>query len=250
MLALALLHAGEFSWSDWRLYPDFLIGWLLFGGVYFLAAGPLRRHFPGSSPVPLSKVASFTLAMLIMLVSLQGPLHELSDYFLFSAHMVQHLLLGMYALVVFTLTFLATASHIFAEQAPRLTDETRAGFDLVVDSNAANPVSVEQLEARPGVADAVSLLRSGPLFTADFFVGDFFAAGLPASVAPLRLLAAFFAVTDFAADVEPDRLTRATRRGAARSPKEAEPNPALVWLKRYGHAHDNDRVTRAAKPYG
>lgn len=91
MLALALLHAGEFSWSDWRLYPDFLIGWLLFGGVYFLAAGPLRRHFPGSSPVPLSKVASFTLAMLIMLVSLQGPLHELSDYFLFSAHMVQHL---------------------------------------------------------------------------------------------------------------------------------------------------------------
>src|SRR5690606_1897311 len=36
-------------------------------------------------------LASFTLAMLIMLVSLQGPLHELSDYFLFSAHMVQHL---------------------------------------------------------------------------------------------------------------------------------------------------------------
>lgn len=91
MLTLALLHAGEFSWSDWRLYPDFLIGWLVFGGVYFLAAGPLRRHFPGSSPVPLSKVASFVLAMLIMLVSLQGPLHELSDYFLFSAHMVQHL---------------------------------------------------------------------------------------------------------------------------------------------------------------
>lgn len=91
MLTLALLHVGEFSWADWRLYPDFLIGWLLFGGAYFLAAGPLRRYFPGSAPVPLGKLASFTLAMLIMLVSLQGPLHELSDYFLFSAHMVQHL---------------------------------------------------------------------------------------------------------------------------------------------------------------
>jgi putative membrane protein len=42
--------------------------------------------------VPLAKVASFALGMAIMLVSLQGPLHELSDYFLFSAHMVQHLL--------------------------------------------------------------------------------------------------------------------------------------------------------------
>jgi putative membrane protein len=31
--------------------------------------------------------------MAIMLVALQGPLHELSDYFLFSAHMVQHLLI-------------------------------------------------------------------------------------------------------------------------------------------------------------
>ena len=91
MLTLALLHSGEFAWSDWRLYPDFLVGWLLFGAVYYLAAGPLRRYFPGSRPVPPLKLASFTFAMLIMLVSLQGPLHELSDFFLFSAHMVQHL---------------------------------------------------------------------------------------------------------------------------------------------------------------
>ncbi|HEX6925856.1 MAG TPA: cytochrome c oxidase assembly protein [Longimicrobiaceae bacterium] len=91
MLSLALLHAGTFSWSDWRLYPSFLVGWLLFGGAYYLFAGPLRRYFPGSEPVPLAKIVSFTLGLLIMLVSLQGPLHELSDYFLFSAHMVQHL---------------------------------------------------------------------------------------------------------------------------------------------------------------
>jgi putative membrane protein len=38
-------------------------------------------------------VASFVFGMMIMLVGLQGPLHELSDYFLFSAHMVQHLLI-------------------------------------------------------------------------------------------------------------------------------------------------------------
>ena len=91
MLSLALLHTGSFAWSDWKLYPSFLVGWLLFGGAYFLIAGPLRGYFPGSSPVPRTKVASFAAGMLIMLVSLQGPLHELSDFYLFSAHMIQHL---------------------------------------------------------------------------------------------------------------------------------------------------------------
>src|SRR5207249_4138645 len=32
---------------------------------------------------------------LVLLVALNGPLHDLSDYYLFSAHMVQHLLLTL-----------------------------------------------------------------------------------------------------------------------------------------------------------
>lgn len=91
--ALALLHRESFSWSEWILYPDFLVGWLLMSGVYLLAAGPLRHHFRDSEPVPAWQVGTFMGGMLIMLLSLQGPLHELSDYFLFSAHMVQHLLI-------------------------------------------------------------------------------------------------------------------------------------------------------------
>lgn len=94
VLGLALLHGGEtFSWSEWKVYPSFMAGWLLMGGAYFLAIGPLRHRFAGSSPVPGKKVASFTFGLLMMFASLQGPLHELSDYFLFSAHMVQHLVL-------------------------------------------------------------------------------------------------------------------------------------------------------------
>ncbi|MEX2572475.1 MAG: cytochrome c oxidase assembly protein [Gemmatimonadota bacterium] len=88
-----MLHKEGFAWSEWVLYPDFLIGWLLFGGVYLLSAGPLRERFPGSEPVPSWQIGSFAFGMFLMLVSLQGPLHELSDYFLFSAHMVQHLLI-------------------------------------------------------------------------------------------------------------------------------------------------------------
>lgn len=91
MLALALLHVGSGSWNAWKLYPSFLAGWLLLGGVYFLFAGPLRSRFPGSRPVPPARLASFAAGLALMLISLQGPLHELSDTYLFSAHMVQHL---------------------------------------------------------------------------------------------------------------------------------------------------------------
>ena len=92
VLGLAL-HGEAFSWSEWRVYPSFMAGWLLLGAAYFLVIGPLRHRFPGSRPVPARQVASFVSGMGLMFVALQGPLHELSDYFLFSAHMVQHLVL-------------------------------------------------------------------------------------------------------------------------------------------------------------
>jgi putative membrane protein len=93
-LSLALLHGEvDFSWTQWSFYTDFLIGWFLFGLAYVLAAGPLRHKFPGSEAVPTNKILWFAAGMLVMLVSLQGPLHDLSDYYLFSAHMVQHLLI-------------------------------------------------------------------------------------------------------------------------------------------------------------
>jgi putative membrane protein len=37
----------------------------------------------------------FMAALVVLLVALNGPLHDLSDYYLFSAHMVQHLLLTL-----------------------------------------------------------------------------------------------------------------------------------------------------------
>lgn len=92
VLGLAL-HGEAFSWSEWRVYPSFMAGWLLFAGAYFLLIGPFRHRFPGARPVPGKKVASFVFGLVLMFAALQGPLHELSDYFLFSAHMVQHLVL-------------------------------------------------------------------------------------------------------------------------------------------------------------
>jgi len=91
--AAMFLHGETFAWNEWKVYPSFMVGWLLMGALYFLLIGPLRHRFPGSRPATRGQVASFSIAWGSIFLSLQGPLHELSDFFLFSAHMVQHLIL-------------------------------------------------------------------------------------------------------------------------------------------------------------
>src|SRR5687768_10483926 len=105
---LALLHGGEFSWTRFDVHPSVLIGCLALALLYFRAihrgsgeagvsgsaeqgAGS-REQGAQASP---AQILCFTGGLLVMFVALNGPIHELSDYFLFSAHMVQHLLLTL-----------------------------------------------------------------------------------------------------------------------------------------------------------
>ncbi|HUF32104.1 MAG TPA: FtsX-like permease family protein [Acidimicrobiales bacterium] len=75
------------------------------------------------------------------------------------------LLLGMFALVVFTLTFLSVVSSIFEQQGPTFAEEARAGYDLLIDSNPANPVGEEQLLAQPGVVGQAPIVRTSTEFS-------------------------------------------------------------------------------------
>jgi len=97
--SLSLSQGSEtaFSWWDWHWHPDLYAGLLLFTGVYLLYVGPLRGRLvspelvkPGRLQVP-----SFLAGILTMLFALAGPVHELAENYLFSAHMVQHLLLTL-----------------------------------------------------------------------------------------------------------------------------------------------------------
>lgn len=96
-LLLAALHDERahptvpYEWA-WSLHPSVLLGTGLLGALYFYGIGPWRRKH-GLPPAPRWKVASFCGALLVLLVSLNGPIHDLSDDYLFSAHMVQHMLL-------------------------------------------------------------------------------------------------------------------------------------------------------------
>ena len=74
------------AWNRWDLHPSVVIGLVLLGGLYV---------FLGGLKAPRRHVASFAAALLVLFVSLNGPLHNLSDRYLFSAHMAQHLLLTL-----------------------------------------------------------------------------------------------------------------------------------------------------------
>ena len=86
-----------FSWTDWHWHPEVLIGLVLLEDVYLLGVGPLRRHYHWAEGVDVRQVATFSLGVLVLFLALQSPLHDLSDEYLFSAHMVQHLLMMMLA---------------------------------------------------------------------------------------------------------------------------------------------------------
>ncbi len=83
------MSPGGFS-----VFPSIVVGCLYLAGMYLLAVGPARRRYGWSgSPASRWRVASFMGAVGVIFFSLNGPLHEWSDHYLFSAHMVQHILL-------------------------------------------------------------------------------------------------------------------------------------------------------------
>jgi putative membrane protein len=78
-----------------QISPSILIGCLYLLGIYAVAVGPLRRRmgWPESVRPTRARVASWVGAVAVIFFSLNGPLHEWADGYLFTAHMVQHLLL-------------------------------------------------------------------------------------------------------------------------------------------------------------
>lgn len=83
-----------YDWA-WSLHPSVLLGTGLLGALYFYGIGPLRRRRGWGPPASPGQILSFCAALVVLLSSLNGPVHDLSDYYLFSVHMVQHLVLTL-----------------------------------------------------------------------------------------------------------------------------------------------------------
>src|SRR6266513_6145543 len=74
------------EWSRGNIHPTVLAGLVVLGGLYAYLGGfrSAGRH-----------VARFFGALVVLFLALNGPLHNLSDQYLCSVHMAQHLLLTL-----------------------------------------------------------------------------------------------------------------------------------------------------------
>lgn len=77
-----------------EVHVSVLIGTVYLAAIYLFAVGPAREKYGWpDEPVSPWRRASYLGAVGVIFFSLNGPLHTLSDDYLFSAHMVQHMLL-------------------------------------------------------------------------------------------------------------------------------------------------------------
>ncbi|HEY2376480.1 MAG TPA: cytochrome c oxidase assembly protein [Gemmatimonadaceae bacterium] len=102
-LFFPLLHAGA-TLSPWRfsVHLSTVIGIIALAALYRWRAQVGARE---GHELVRSKPALLTFALITLFLSLNGWLHDLSDSYLFSAHMVQHLVL---ALLVAPILIMAT----------------------------------------------------------------------------------------------------------------------------------------------
>lgn len=78
--------------TGWDVHPTLVLGIAALAAMYALGVVAGRRS--GHSVGP-GQVTLFALGIATLLLTLNSPLHHLSDDYLFSAHMVQHLLLTL-----------------------------------------------------------------------------------------------------------------------------------------------------------
>lgn len=84
------------AWWVWELFPSVVLGCLAFSAAYEWMArvGRVRWNLSAQGPSGRERFF-FHLSIGVVFFSLQGPMHELSDVYLFAGHMVQHLLITL-----------------------------------------------------------------------------------------------------------------------------------------------------------
>jgi putative membrane protein len=99
LIVFAVVHpVAQVGWTSWTIHWSTVIGLVALGALYEWGARRVRAGAAAGADVPVlrtGKRVAFFSALLVIFASLNGPLHDLSDYYLFSAHMVQHLLLSL-----------------------------------------------------------------------------------------------------------------------------------------------------------
>ncbi|MEX0658842.1 MAG: FtsX-like permease family protein [Egibacteraceae bacterium] len=77
------------------------------------------------------------------------------------------MLLGMFSLVIFTVTILSSMSASMEGNTAATVDQLAGGFDVLVDANPASPIPAAALTERDDVREAASLVSGTASFSAD-----------------------------------------------------------------------------------
>ena len=85
----------------WHTEPLLLITLLGVGWLYALGTGPLRGRIQPGLKFPLKQAICFYLGLALTYLAVGSPLDQIGEQFLFSAHMVQHMLLIYFAPILF-----------------------------------------------------------------------------------------------------------------------------------------------------
>lgn len=89
MLPIIWAHPNvDLSQGGFTLHWSTVIGILAIQALWLSRIPRHRSHKP-----TIFQAASFTAGLLLMFLTLNGPVHDISDYYLFTGHMVQHLVL-------------------------------------------------------------------------------------------------------------------------------------------------------------
>jgi putative membrane protein len=110
-VALLLHPVAQLSWTSFTVHWSTVVGLAALAGLYEWRARVATRIATADAPTGGQR-ALFMGGLVMLFLSLNGPLHDLSDTFLFSAHMVQHLVL---TLVVPPLLIAGTPASLFRQ---------------------------------------------------------------------------------------------------------------------------------------
>ena len=92
----ALLHpVATLDWTAFTVHWSTVTGLLALLGLYEWRARAAARNPEGGAPPSAAQRARFVAGLGAIFLSLNGPLHDLSESYLFTAHMVQHLVLTL-----------------------------------------------------------------------------------------------------------------------------------------------------------
>ncbi len=74
-----------------------LLAIALLQGIYLIGIGPLRERYRLADSIEPRQIATFTAGVVILFFAFTSPIHVLGENFLFSMHMLQHLLVTLIA---------------------------------------------------------------------------------------------------------------------------------------------------------